>query len=55
MTQNFKKYTKDITNGYIYKKFIIFKNIHGILYRGSKLLSHMVFNLTMERPPRATL
>ena len=31
MTKNFKKYTKDIINGYyVEKKIIIFKNIYGI-------------------------
>ena len=47
-----KKYTKGIINGYVYvENFINFKNMYGMYYRGSKLCSRVMFNLTMEWPP----
>ena len=52
MAQNLKKYIKKhIINGYIYlEKYIkILNNL--CKYRGSKLVLHLVFNLTMEWPP----
>ena len=64
MTQKWtKNYYKIKITIYIYKRYyqwlcicrkniIHFKIIYGMSYKGSKLCSHVVFNLTMEWPPR---
>ena len=44
MTKISKIYTKDTINDYVYVERITY----GIFYGGSKLCSHVVFNLTME-------